>query len=131
MNILAIDYGQKRIGLAWVQLGLDVILPFGVIVTQTASGKPRKWRQELYHLIEQESIGRLVVGLPLGLDGNENEHTYRIRDFVRQLQNQTNLPVEFIDERFTSHEAKRYGQQGVSQDEKAAMIILEAYLNRK
>ena len=123
MNILGIDYGQKRIGLAWVQEGLDVVLPFGVIQKTPDELCP----DELVNIIQTEKIHKIVVGLPVGMEGEENNNTKRIRGFAEELQNKTKLPLEFVDERFTTHEANRMG--GVaSADEKAAMLILESYL---
>ena len=46
-----------------------------------------------------------------------------------ELKQHTDAPVEFVDERFTTAEAERMGKEGVSKDEKAAMVILQAYLD--
>ncbi len=119
MNILGIDYGKKRIGLAWVQEGLDVVLPYGVVENI----------DELVKLIKEEKINKLVVGLPVGLDGGENENTKRVREFADKLKNNTGLAVEFEDERFSSAQADSMGGD-VSRDEKAAMVILQSYLDK-
>lgn len=125
MNILGIDFGQKRIGLAWVQQGLDVILPFGTVQKKPDEICP----QELVELIETEKIDTVVIGLPLGMEGEETPNTVRVRAFGEELKKQSTVPIEFIDERFTTHEANRMG--GVaSADEKAAMLILESYLGK-
>ena len=124
MNILGIDYGQKRIGLAWVQEGLDVVLPFGVIehpdqdvvVTQLAS------------TIASENIGRAVIGLPIAMDGSETENTKRVRTFVDALQKHTDVPIELLDERLSSKQADAMGGDA-SRDEKAAMVILQSYID--
>jgi len=120
MNILGIDYGKKRIGLAWVQGGLDVVLPFGVTEEEGLPG-----------LIKEEKIGKAVVGLPLGLDGGENDNTKRVRKFVDVLKMQTGIPVEFVDERFTSQQADRMEGGTATRDEKSAMVILQSYLDKK
>ena len=120
MNTLGIDYGKKRIGLAWVQSGLDVVLPYGVIKGEM---------EELVNFIKKEKIDKLVMGMPIGLDGKENQNTKRVRTFAENLEYKTGLKVEFIDERYTSAEADNMGGE-VSRDEKAAMIILQNYLDR-
>ncbi|PIZ95144.1 MAG: Holliday junction resolvase RuvX [Candidatus Magasanikbacteria bacterium CG_4_10_14_0_2_um_filter_37_12] len=125
MNILAIDYGKKRIGLAWMQEGLDVVLPFGTIVEE--KGKTSK--EKLLSLIKEECIEKIVIGLPLGLDGKENDNTKKVRDFVEELKKEINISVEFIDERFSSLGADAMGGS-VSRDEKAAMLILQSYLDK-
>lgn len=123
MNILGIDFGQKRIGLAWVQEGLDVILPFGVVQNSSEQIVPI----ELVTIIKEERINKVVIGVPLGMEGEENMNTKRVRAFGEELHKHIDLPIEFIDERFTTHEANRMGGTA-SVDEKSAMLILESYL---
>lgn len=125
MNILGIDYGKKRIGLAWVQSGLDVVLPFGQITMQDTHSTIR----ELADLISKENIDKVVVGLPLGMEGEENENTERVRKFVGELEKQIEIPVEFFDERFSSRQADAMGGDA-SRDEKAAMVILQSYIDK-
>lgn len=123
MNILAIDYGQKNIGLAWMQAGLDLVLPYGVIAEKDSSDKVRK----LGDLIRQEHIDVVVIGLPLTLeDGSENDNTERVRSFGALLQKETHIEPMYIDERLSSFEADQMGGDA-TRDEKAAMVILETY----
>lgn len=123
MNILAIDYGAKKMGLAWVNEDLGVVLPYGVL----ANDESQKQNAELLALIASEKVEKIVIGLPLGLDSEENKNTKKIRAFAAQLSQDSGLPVEFADERYTSYEADSMG--GVaSRDEKSAMIILQSYL---
>lgn len=124
MNILGIDYGTKRIGLAWVQSGLNVVLPFGILET-------KNWKLEIGKLIQAEKIDRVVVGMPYGTNEAENENTARVKNFIAELKTITSIPVEMIDERFSSQAADRMGGEGASRDEKAAMIILQSYLDKK
>jgi len=118
MNLLGIDYGKKRIGLAWVQTGLDVVLPYGLV----------EGLEELVKLIKKEKIDKVVLGLPLGLSGEENDNTRRVRAVAEKLKEQIDLPVEFVDERFSSAQADNMGGEA-SRDEKAAMVILQNYLD--
>jgi putative Holliday junction resolvase len=123
MNILAIDYGTKNIGLALVDTNLGVVLPFGVVQNQESRIK----NQEVISLIKKEKIDKIIVGLPMGLDGKENKNTERIRKFVEELKLEVDIPIEFFDERFSSQQADAMGG-GVSRDEKAAMVVLQSYL---
>ena len=123
MNILAIDYGTKNIGLAWVATGLGVVLPYGVIKDKNLV--------ELAKLIKKENIDKVIVGLPFGLEKKENENTKKIKKFTSDLKDLIDIPVEFEDERFSSQAADRMGEGGASRDEKAAMIILQGYLAKK
>jgi len=127
MNILALDYGTKRIGLAWTDTALGVVLPYGVI-EQSDFGLQTS---AVADLVKREKIGQIVVGWPLGLDGKENENTKRVRSFIAKLKSEVRLQIAVIDERFTSAEADRFGDVGVSRDEKAAMIILQNYLDSR
>lgn len=129
MNILALDFGTKHIGTAWADTGLvGVIVPFGVIQVEGKAAWPKVCR-ELGGLLMRERIDRLVVGLPVGLQGQENANTVRVREFVKLLQDFTAVPVEFYDERFSSQAADKLGGD-VSRDEKSAVVILEGYLEK-
>ncbi len=124
MNILAIDYGTKNIGLAWIDTDVGVVLPYGKMRNDDVGIK------ELVALVKREYMEKIIMGLPIGLDGNENPNTKNIREFVETLKKEIEAPIEFMDERFTSAEADRMGDGGASRDEKAAMVILQAYVDR-
>lgn len=118
MNILAIDYGTKNIGLAWCDTGIGAVLPFGVV----------KNIDEVAKTVSEEKIDHIIIGLPIGIDGKENTNTARIKKFGDGLKQRVSVPVEYYDERFSSQAADRM-EGGVSRDEKSAMIILEDWLN--
>lgn len=122
MNILAVDYGTKNIGLAWAQIGLGVVLPYGVIKDKNLA--------ELVKLIKKENIDKVVIGLPFGLQEKENANTEKIKKFAGDLKNLIDIPIEFEDERFSSQAADRMEGGGASRDEKSAMVILQGYLER-
>jgi len=121
MNILAVDYGTKRIGLAKWSSDVDVILPANNVSSA----------EELIDVIKQGNIDKLVVGLPISLDGNEkNDNINRVKKFVSEIKSEVEIDVEFSDERFSSQQADRMGG-GVTRDEKSAMVILQSYLDSK
>ena len=120
MKILGIDYGTKRIGLAWADTTLGVVLPFGIVKTIPA----------LIKLITDEKVNAVVMGFPLGLSGAENANTKRIQQAGFEIQKATGLTVEYFDERFSSQAADA-AAGNVSRDERSAMIILEGYLDAK
>jgi putative Holliday junction resolvase len=125
MNILALDYGEKRIGLAWTDTGIGVVLPFGVVKNEGGN----TMYKEIGKTVVKEKIDLVVVGIPLGMDGGENKNTEKIRKFVENLKMEIDVPVEFVDERFSSQQADVMGS-GVSRDEKSAMVILESFLEQ-
>lgn len=125
MNILAIDYGTKRLGLAWSDTTLGVVLPYGIVEGDTL---PRKVTA-LVNMLKKERIEKIVVGFPFGTDGKENKNTERVQKFVYELQKHITIPVDYQDERFSSYGADSMGE-GVSRDERSAMFILEGYLQK-
>lgn len=126
MNILGIDWGKKRVGLAWVQSGLDVVLPFGVIETHKVDPLA-----EIIAIIKEEKIDMVVFGLPKNLAGLEQENAAAVRVVGEKVAKATGVKVEFLDERYSSRAADRFGADGASRDEKAAMIMVQAYLDQK
>ncbi len=126
MNILGVDWGKKRIGLAWVQSGLDVVLPFGII---DASKKDPI--VEIETIVREEGIEMVVIGLPKALSGEEGDNALSVRAVGEKIAQKTGVTVQFIDERFSSQAADRFGADGASRDEKAAMIIVQAFLDQK
>ena len=126
MNILGIDFGTKNIGLAWVDTGFGAVLPYGLI--KEIKGKSKV--EQLADLIKKERIEKVVIGLPMSLKGGEeNKNTERIRAFAEEIKSAVSVPVEFMNEMFSSQQADRMGGD-VSRDEKSAMIILEDWLSR-
>lgn len=126
MNILGVDWGKKRIGLAWVQSGLDVVLPFGII---DASKKDPI--AEIETIVREEGIDVVVIGLPKALSGEEGDNAVSVRAVGEKIAQKTGVKVQFLDERFSSQAADRFGADGASRDEKAAMIIVQAFLDQK
>ena len=126
MNILGVDWGKKRIGLAWVQSGLDVVLPFGII---DASKKDPI--VEIETIVREEGIEVVVIGLPKALSGEEGDNALSVRAIGEKIAQKTGVKVQFLDERLSSQAADRFGADGASRDEKAAMIIVQAFLDQK
>ena len=116
-TILAIDYGIKRIGLAIVPDGLSVVMPFGTVTEQQVIAK-----------IQEAQPDMLVIGLPLDMEGQETDMSARIRAFGETIRQAVHVPIEYVDERFSTAQGKR-SEGGVGDDEKAAMVILETYLS--
>ncbi|MDR2431380.1 MAG: Holliday junction resolvase RuvX [Candidatus Margulisbacteria bacterium] len=127
-NILAIDYGAKRIGLA-VNNMLGVVSPLDFV--KNDSGKLAGLKQ----IIRERNIQKIILGLPIALSGQEELAAQKVRKFAGELT-ALGLPVEFIDERLSTVEAhKRMLQYGISAknrrplaDSLSAGILLEKYL---
>ena len=120
MKILGIDYGKKRCGLALYDTLVGIVVPFGVCESV----------EQIEDILRREQIEHIVIGLPLGLDGKENEATKRVRIWGEQLCQRNTVTVDFFDERFTSVASDQF-DIGVSRDEKAAIMIVEGWVERK
>ena len=123
-KLLGIDYGDKRLGLALAAVG-SIAAPFKVIIN---SGENILFT-ELKNVITEENIKIVVVGLPHSLSGQPNERLSITQNFVDQLRKQLAIPVETVDEQFTS---QMYSRQGVSKDldKHSATAILDTYLEQ-
>ncbi len=135
-RILAVDYGERRIGLA-------VSDPLRMIATPLPTLQRKRNKrppiQAIADLARANEVSALVVGLPLTLAGTESEWTQEVRAFGEKLAERAELPVTFIDERMTSvvaeravrklglpkHERERKGRI----DAAAAVLILQAHLD--
>ena len=134
-RILAIDYGKKRTGVAVTD-----------ILQMIANGLTTVSTPELMDFIlkyvEKEPVERIIVGHPKQMNNEDSENMKRITPFVNQLRKKLpNIPVELVDERFTSvlaHQAmldvglkKKARQNKALVDEISATIILQSYLETK
>ena len=134
-TVLAFDFGLKRIGVA---VGEALLGQARALTTIAAQDNDTRF-ERIGRLIAEWQPQRLVVGLPLALDGTEHEMTARCRRFAHQLEGRFGLPVELIDERFSSSEAEsRLADLGLSWqarkrevDAAAAQIILQDYLDAR
>ena len=134
-RVLAFDFGERRIGVAVSDPTRTIASPLPTLVRR--AGKRPPWA-EISRIVEEQEPAALVVGLPLGLDGEENPWTAEVRDFGEQLARRTGLPVHWVDERLTSVQAERtvrsLGLRRSEREQKrrvdaaAAALILQQFL---
>lgn len=123
MRILALDYGAARIGCAISDRSGTLATP----IPSVTSGDP----DALAVLADDRGAERIVIGLPISLDGVEGGQASETRQFGDRLAELTDIPIEYYDERFTTRMATRTRREsGASSDEDsiAAAHLLEAYL---
>jgi putative Holliday junction resolvase len=129
---LGIDYGTKRIGLAWAD-ELGIALPVGAISGIEIEGC---WDQ-LAEEINSRKIDELVVGYPLHMDGKVGKRAEEVDQFIARLSELFSLPVHRVDERLTSMAAEesigkkaktKKGKQSGKVDATAACLILRDFL---
>ena len=125
MNILSIDYGDVRIGLAHGSTEHNIALPLKVVKnTDTV------W-EELNTIISQYEIHHILVGIPLNFQSEYTQQTNKVRAFITELSQQFSGSIEESDERLTSALAKRYIPRGQSIDIESARILLEEWFEKQ
>lgn len=130
-RVMAFDFGTRRIGVAVGQEMLGSGQPVALIAAR--DGIP-DW-QNIEALLQEWRPDLVVVGLPLNMDDTENDMCARARKFGKRLHGRYHVPVEMVDERLTSFQAKGevmaaggnrdFGRHGV--DDRAAVLILETW----
>jgi len=135
MRILAVDHGEKRIGLALSDPTATIASPLKVIhhVSRLIDAA------QVADLAAHHEVGLIVVGQSYDEDGNPNPAGRRAGRFADELRNQTNIPIEMWDESNSTQIARAARiELGVSrkkrsghQDEYAAVVILQSYLEAK
>lgn len=133
MRYLAIDYGQKRIGLAVSDAGGSMAFPHSVLETQADP------IANIARLVRDERIEAIVVGLPLNMDGSEGPQVKAVRAFAQKLSIKVNKAITFFDERLSSAEAdwKLAGlelsrqKKKKLQDAVAAAAFLQTFLDKQ
>ena len=123
MRVLALDHGAVRTGVA-------VSDPTGTLarpLTVVAHVDGDAGFAALLKLLAEEAPERIVVGLPVSLDGAERDQAARARAFAARLAAAVDVPVALYDERFTSKLADQRGGRA-ARDARAAATLLEDYL---
>jgi putative Holliday junction resolvase len=132
-RILGIDYGTRRVGAALSDPGGTIAFPVDVYELRGREADARHYRE----LVEENDVGRIVVGLPLYSSGREGELARRARSFGDWLAAVTGRPVVCFDERYSTVEAEqRLIDAGVTRqkrkglrDKLASQIMLQGYLD--
>jgi len=133
VRVLALDIGEKRIGVAVSDPSGSVATPVKVLATQAVLGDSRI----LATLTADYEVARVVVGLPLSMDGTEGKQAAEVRRIGGLLGKSLSVPFEYFDERLSSSAAKRaMTEAGVSDKAKrgsvdmvAAALFLQSYLD--
>lgn len=135
MRVLALDVGERRIGAA-------ISDPLGVIATPLTvverGGGVRDF-ERLIALAEEHEAERILVGMPVSMDGAARMQARAVQRFVDELAERSPLPVETLDERLTTVEAERRmmeagasaSKRRAERDAAAAAVLLQAYLESR
>ena len=137
MRILALDVGDRRVGLAISDPTGLLASPFGAVERGESD------IAEIIGAAEREDVSEIVVGLPLTLMGEGRAQAGKVRAFIRDLRAETSIPVKTLDERLSTVQASRLltdagsgGSRHARRDRRsgridaaAAAVILQAYLD--
>ena len=131
MRTLAIDYGEKRIGLA-VSDELHIIAkPMSTLKVKSLSDAVSK----IQRIAKSQGIDKIVIGLPLGSKGGETKQSIQTRYFANALESTNGTEIEFWNESFSTQQAKSLPNKTSSKkknpDSEAARIILQEFLDSK
>jgi putative Holliday junction resolvase len=131
-RILAFDYGLARTGVAVSDESVSMALPVGLLSTKA----PTFWN-DIEQLFNRYHPKKVLIGLPLHMDGKESEQTTLTRNFALELQKRwPEMDIEMIDERLSSRQAEALlretgsnrKKRAAKSDETSAWILLSCYL---
>ncbi|RTL48035.1 MAG: Holliday junction resolvase RuvX [Rhodocyclaceae bacterium] len=134
-TVLAFDFGTKRIGVAVGEMMLGQARALATIHHEANEAR----FAAIEKLIAEWQPARLVVGLPLSVDGEAHDMTARAERFARQLEGRFKLPVALVDERFSSTDAEArlaekgqgWKQRKETLDAEAAATILQGFFDSR
>ena len=132
LKLLALDLGERRIGLAVSDTAGALVFPAGHLLRTKLSQDVER----VLEIAQDKDVQGFVVGIPYSLDGGTARGALRAQGFARALQKRTAYPVYSVDERFTSVEAEGLLREAGRQpsrdkgavDEAAAVLILQRFL---
>ena len=131
-RMLALDVGEKRVGLALCDETQTLARP---MLTLYRASKKEDFAR-IAALCREHAVEKVIIGLPKTLRGEEGPQARRIRRYAAELQEALNLPIEFWDERYSSVDAQerltassRKSRPKGDIDSAAAAIILQEYLD--
>lgn len=137
-RILAIDYGERRIGLAISDPTATIAQPLPTLVRRAGKRPPIA---QIVDIIATNEVIEAVVGLPLPLSGEDSDWTREVREFAAKLQARAAIPVQLLDERLTSVRAERAVRElGLKKSEReqkeridaaAAILLLQMHLDQR
>ena len=123
VTVMAFDYGTRRVGVA---VG-NSITRAGQALKTIAAANPDTLFKEIEGLLAEWQPNQLIVGLPMHPDGAEHEMTTKSKRFGNQLHGRFNLPVDWVDERYSSVVLEGDADMHDNLDAHSAALILEQY----
>ena len=134
-RFLAIDHGQKRIGLALSDPDKIISKPLKTISYLNYVDLLK----ELILVINKHQVEQLIIGLPIGMHGKKTSQSEKVEEFKSFVEKKIDIPIIYVDERLSSVSAKKSlisqgiktGHNKSKVDQTAAAIFLQYYLDKK
>ena len=128
MQIVAFDFGTKKIGVAVGQTATYTSSPLQIIINKD---NKVNW-SEISILLNEWNPELIIVGKPLNMDGTDSEIMKQVEKFYEKLKNTFDVNLEYIDERLTTFEAKQILEDtDIDQvDANAAKILIDNWFNK-
>ena len=135
MRIIALDIGEKRIGVALSDPTGTIATPLTTIERDSQSDDIG----EILRLASEHDAEEMVVGMPLSMSGRRGPQAGRTAAYIRELSARTDMPIKQVDERLSSVQAERLlRESGITPsknkgriDSAAAAVILQSYLDAR
>ena len=121
-NLLAIDYGERFIGIAIRTLKTTIPIPLKVI-----DSKKETIYKSIQQIIKEYDINEIIIGYPIGLNNSENRMTKLVNIFIEEID-KFNIPIYKIDERLSSKLFSEGSNERI--DDLSALEILESYIKQ-
>src|SRR4051812_7231855 len=123
-RILAIDFGEKRMGLALSDEDQKIAFEYEI-------WNPQELARDINKLITIKEVEKIILGLPVNMSGEETQKTQEVKAFKENLEKIVSIPIELIDERLSSKMASSIAGTEKNIDSLAAQIFLQNYINKK
>ena len=135
MRSLGLDIGERRIGVALSDTQGILASPFTIVDRK----EDDKDIAVILDIIDERQVGQVIIGLPYSMNGSISQQAERVKAFTERLCGQTEIPIEFRDERLSTISARRMMREAarkksrkkVNDDAIAAAVILQGFLDEK
>ncbi len=139
MRVLALDVGQRRVGLAISDRTRTLARPLATIAVEPHNALDRVTKEISALAAEEDGLSEIVVGMPAHLSGEASPQTVQVAAFIVGLKGRTAIPIVTEDERLSSREAesrlavleKSWRKRKARLDAAAAAVFLQDYLDRR
>ena len=136
MRYMGLDVGDKTIGVA---ISDELGITANPVTTISRTGSIKREIGEVRRLVEENNVGRIIVGMPFMLDGSVGIQAEKVQAFIEELRRRMRTPIDTWDERLTTSEVERIliaSDQSREKrkkviDKMAAAVILRSYMDRE